>query len=141
MPPYYNLPYSSFPKDHPFLCDHFMQLCCTGSKSIPARYRTCTKNSPLREKSGFGKTDLTLAALSYELAISERQLFRRIKSITGLTPNKYIRAIKLQIVREAIESGRYRTIAEVSYAAGFDTPAYFGKLFKEHYGRDVNELL
>ncbi|XHR93840.1 helix-turn-helix domain-containing protein [Mucilaginibacter sp. UC70_90] len=95
-----------------------MQLCCTGSKSIPARYRTCTKNSPLREKSGFGKTDLTLAALSYELAISERQLFRRIKSITGLTPNKYIRAIKLQIAREAIENGRYRTIAEVSYAAG-----------------------
>ncbi|WP_426582429.1 ATP-binding protein [Mucilaginibacter sp. R-33] len=88
-----------------------------------------------------GKTDLTLAALSYELAISERQLFRRIKSITGLTPNKYIRAIKLQIAREAIESGKYRTIAEVSYAAGFDTPAYFGKLFKEHYGRDVNELL
>ncbi|HEY9197672.1 MAG TPA: ATP-binding protein, partial [Mucilaginibacter sp.] len=88
-----------------------------------------------------GKTDLTLAMLSYELAISERQLFRRIKSITGLTPNKYIRAIRLQIAREAIESGKYRTIAEVSYVAGFDTPAYFGKLFKEHYGRDVNELL
>ncbi|SEO41897.1 Helix-turn-helix domain-containing protein [Mucilaginibacter gossypiicola] len=88
-----------------------------------------------------GKTDLTLAVLSYELAISERQLFRRIKSITGLTPNKYIRAIRLQIAREAIESGKYRTIAEVSYTAGFDTPAYFSKLFKEHYGRDVNELL
>jgi CheY-like chemotaxis protein len=88
-----------------------------------------------------GKTDLTLAALSYELAISERQLFRRIKSITGLTPNKYIRAIRLQIAREAIESGKYRTIAEVSHTAGFDTPAYFSKLFKEHYGRDVNELL
>jgi signal transduction histidine kinase/DNA-binding response OmpR family regulator len=88
-----------------------------------------------------GKTDLTLASLSYEMAISERQLFRRIKSITGLTPNKYIRAIRLQIAREAIESGKYRTIAEVSYTAGFDTPAYFSKLFKEHYGRDVNELL
>jgi signal transduction histidine kinase/DNA-binding response OmpR family regulator len=88
-----------------------------------------------------GKSDLTLAGLSYELAISERQLFRRIKAITGLTPNKYIRAIRLQIAREAIESGKYRTIAEVSYAAGFDTPAYFSKLFKECYGRDVNELL
>lgn len=47
----------------------------------------------------------------------------------------------MQTAREAIESGRYRTIAEVSYAAGFDTPAYFGKLFKEHYGRDVNVAL
>ena len=88
-----------------------------------------------------GKTDLNLDILSLEMAISERQLFRRIKGITGLTPNKYIRTIRLQIAREAIESGRYRTIAEISYAAGFETPAYFSKLFKEHYGRDVNELL
>lgn len=88
-----------------------------------------------------GKTDLNLYMLSDAVAISERQLFRRIKAITGLTPNKYIRTIRLQIAREAIESGKYRTIAEVSYAAGFDTPAYFSKLFKEHYGRDVGELL
>ncbi len=88
-----------------------------------------------------GKKEINLATLSYELAVSERQLHRRIKSITGLTPNKYIRAIRLQVAREALESGRYRTVAEISYAAGFDTPAYFARLFKEHYGRDVNEML
>jgi YesN/AraC family two-component response regulator len=88
-----------------------------------------------------GRKDLNLAILSYDMAISERQLFRRIKSITGLTPNKYIRNIRLQIAREAIESGKYRTITEIAYAAGFETPAYFSKLFKEHYGRDVNDLL
>lgn len=88
-----------------------------------------------------GKTDFTLTELGYELNISERQLFRRIKTLTGLTPNKYIRAIRLQIAREAIESGKYRTLAEVSYIAGFDTPSYFSKLFKEQYGRDVNDLL
>ena len=88
-----------------------------------------------------GKTDLTLNLLSDDMALSERQLFRRIKHVTGLTPNRYIRDIRLQIAREAIESGRYRTISEISYLAGFDTPAYFSKLFKEHYGRDVNELL
>nr|WP_067057924.1 ATP-binding protein [Mucilaginibacter sp. L294] len=88
-----------------------------------------------------GKTNINLLMVSDEMAISERQLFRRIKSITGLTPNKYIRAIRLQVSREAIESGKYRTIAEISYMAGFETPAYFSKLFKEYYGRDVNGLL
>lgn len=92
-------------------------------------------------KKHIGKTDLNLMSISYEMAISERQLFRRIKSITGLTPNKYIRSIRLQIAREGIASGKYRTIAEISYLSGFETPAYFAKLFKEHYGRDVNELL
>ena len=88
-----------------------------------------------------GKTDLNMSVLSDEMALSERQLFRRVKNITGLNPNRYIRDIRLQIAREAIESGRYRTVSEISYLAGFDTPAYFSKLFKEHYGRDVNELL
>lgn len=88
-----------------------------------------------------GKVEFNLGMLSYDLSISERQLFRRIKNVTGLTPNKYIRAIRLQIAREAIESGKYRTLAEISYVAGFDTPAYFAKLFKEQYGRDVNDLL
>lgn len=88
-----------------------------------------------------GKIDLNMVILSNDMALSERQLFRRVKSITGLTPNRYIRDIRLQIAREAIESGRYRTVSEISYIAGFETPAYFSKLFKEHYGRDVNELL
>ena len=88
-----------------------------------------------------GKADLNLAEFSYAMAISERQLFRRIKALTGLTPNKYIRVIRLQIAREAIESGKYRTVSEISYAAGFETPAYFSKLFKEHYGVEVSELL
>jgi signal transduction histidine kinase/DNA-binding response OmpR family regulator len=88
-----------------------------------------------------GKINLNMTILSDDMALSERQLFRRVKNVTGLTPNMYIRNIRLQIAREAIESGRYRTISEISYIAGFETPAYFSKLFKEHYGRDVNELL
>lgn len=39
---------------------------------------------------GFG---LNLNMLSNALAISERQLFRRIKTIMGITPNQYIRVI------------------------------------------------
>lgn len=92
-------------------------------------------------RSSHNRGDLELASISFHMAISERQLYRTIKSITGLTPNKYIRSIRLQIAREAIESGRYRTVAEISHAAGFDTPAYFSKLFKESFGRDVIDLL
>ncbi|RVU01574.1 PAS domain S-box protein [Mucilaginibacter limnophilus] len=88
-----------------------------------------------------GKVEVTIGLLSYELAVSERQLYRRIKSITGITPNKYIRIIKLQIAHEAIKTGKYRTVNEISYAAGFETPAYFNKLFKEVYNLNVLELL
>ena len=88
--------------------------------------------------SGFG---LNLNMLSNELAISERQLFRRIKMIMGITPNQYIRVIRLQLAKEAIKSGKFRTVAEISYAVGFETPGYFSKIFKEIYAIDVKELL
>jgi len=88
-----------------------------------------------------GKVDLSIVLLSSELGLSERQLHRRIKNTTGITPNNYIRRIRLHMSMEAINSGKYRTVAEISYVAGFETPAYFRKLFKEFYGRDVAELL
>jgi PAS domain S-box-containing protein len=88
-----------------------------------------------------GKVDLGIVLLSSEMGLSERQLHRRIKNTTGVTPNNYIRRIRLQMSMEAINSGKYRTVAEISYVAGFETPAYFRKLFKEFYGRDVAELL
>ncbi len=84
---------------------------------------------------------LNINMLSNELAISERQLFRRIKSIMDVTPNQYIRIIRLQLAMEAIESGKFRTVAEISHASGFETPGYFSKVFKEIYNIDVKELI
>lgn len=88
-----------------------------------------------------GKISLNINMLSNEMAISERQLFRRIKTIMGVTPNQYIRVIRLQIAMEAIKSGKYRTVSEIAHVAGFETPSYFSKLFKEIYCVNVGELL
>jgi PAS domain S-box-containing protein len=88
-----------------------------------------------------GKTTISIGFLSHELSISERQLYRRVKSILGVTPNQYIRNIRLRIAKEAIETGKYRTVSEISYLAGFDTPAYFSRLFKDVYGTDVFDSL
>lgn len=88
-----------------------------------------------------GAIEITVALLSDELAMSERQLFRRIKTTVGLTPNRYIRIIKLQMAKEALKSGKFRTISEISFVAGFKTPTYFNKLFKDVYGSDIAELM
>lgn len=88
-----------------------------------------------------GKTEICISRLSFDLATSERQLYRRVKSITGVTPNKFIRIIRLQIAKEAIESGKYRTVSELAHISGFETTTYFSKLFKEIYNCDVSELL
>jgi len=88
-----------------------------------------------------GKADLNLDLISDGLALSQRQLFRRVHGILGITPNKLVRVIRLQLAWEAIGSGRYRTVKEISSIAGYNSRGHFNRLFYEVYGIHVAELL
>lgn len=88
-----------------------------------------------------GKADLNLELISDGLALSQRQLFRRVHSILGITPNKLVRVIRLQLAWEAIASGKYRTVKEISSIAGYNSRGHFNRLFYEVYGIHVAELL
>ena len=88
-----------------------------------------------------GKLDLNISLISAELAVSERQIFRQIDRILGITPNRFIRIIRLHLAWEAIATGKYRTIAEIAAIAGYGSSRHFKKLFYEIYGIDVAELL
>ena len=83
----------------------------------------------------------TFDQLETRLFISRSQLQRRIKKITGLTPNKYFREIKLQVARELLESGEVRTVNEVAHAIGFDTAKYFSKIYEDRFGQRPVEWL
>lgn len=74
-------------------------------------------------------------SLALVMQMSRSHLHRRIKSITGLPPNKYFREIKLQAAREILENGEVQTVGEVCYAVGFDTPKYFSKVFEDRFGK------
>lgn len=81
------------------------------------------------------KQPLTTPYLADQLALSERQLLRRIQAQTGLSVKAYIQEVKLQFARRMVESDSYLTIAEVAYASGFNTPAYFSKVFEKRFGK------
>jgi len=88
-----------------------------------------------------GKIDLNLEFISDQLAISERQLYRKVEGILGITPNKLVRIVRLQLAWEAIASGKYQTITEIANIAGYNSRAHFSRIFKEVYGIEVVELL
>jgi len=72
--------------------------------------------------------------LSSEFAISRTNFQKKIKSITGLTPNDYIKLIRLNKSAELLSTGSYR-VNEVCIIVGFNTPSYFSKCFFEHFGK------
>lgn len=85
--------------------------------------------------------DLNLYDLSYKMAVSERQLHRKIKSLLHLTPNKYIRILRLHKAKQFIDDFVYDTISQISYAVGYYDTHYFSKLFSQQYGMSPKELL
>lgn len=87
------------------------------------------------------KTEINLIGLAYQVAVSERQLHRNIKKFLGLTPNNYIRILKLHKAKQHLEQYTFRTIAEVSYAVGFNDAHYFSKIFFNQYGKKPREII
>lgn len=77
---------------------------------------------------------LSLFGLAFEVSVSERQLHRNIKKFLKITPNKYVRILKLHKAKKLLEAYAYKTIAEVAYAVGFNDAHYFSKQFLNQYG-------
>ena len=86
-------------------------------------------------KAELSNSNFTIDTLALSLHASRSKVHRRIKLITGLTPNNYLKEIKLQTAREILERGDAYTVAEVCYKVGFDTPKYFSKIFEQRFGR------
>jgi AraC-like DNA-binding protein len=78
----------------------------------------------------FSVTDLAQAAF-----LSERQLQRRLREITGLGPQQYITELRMQKARELLDRGAYRTVAEVAYHSGFGNAKSFSRTYRERFGR------
>jgi DNA-binding response OmpR family regulator len=66
---------------------------------------------------------------------SERQLYRRLKKLTGFSPHQFVQEIRLQAAREWLEIQKYSTVKEVCYAVGFQDVVYFSRLFLQRFGR------
>jgi signal transduction histidine kinase/ligand-binding sensor domain-containing protein/DNA-binding response OmpR family regulator len=59
--------------------------------------------------------------------------FKKIKGLTGYSPNEYIRLVRVKKASELLNTGDY-TIAEVAYKVGMNDPFYFSKCFKAQFG-------
>src|SRR5574344_281840 len=56
------------------------------------------------------------------MSISRSSLHKKIKAISGMTPNDYIQLIRLKKAAELLSTGEYQ-ISEISYLVGFNTPS------------------
>lgn len=82
--------------------------------------------------------DFSVDMLAKDAAISRTGLFTKLKAIAGMTPNEYIRQIRLQKAAELLASHTLQ-ISEVCWQVGFSSRSHFAKSFQLKYGMTPTE--
>ena len=59
--------------------------------------------------------------------------FKKIKYLTGYSPNEFIRVRRMKKAAELLKTYKYN-VSEVSYMVGINDPFYFSKCFKAQFG-------
>lgn len=77
-------------------------------------------------------TDFTIDSLCREMAMSRTLFYNRLKSLTGKSPQEFIRLIRLQKSAELLKNGK--NVTETAMDCGFVNSKYFSSLFKQHFG-------
>lgn len=96
------------------------------------------KLNKLIEENISGDVDVNLIASN--LAVSTSTLYRKMKALTGISTNEYIRKYKMQYAEHLLLEGKY-SISEISFMVGMNSVAYFRRCFKAEYGEIPSEYL
>lgn len=83
--------------------------------------------------------NLNIELLADKFAISRTQLNRKIKAITGQTPNNLIKTIRLKKAYVLIKQEGMR-VSEAAYLTGFNDPNYFTICFKKEFGENPSKV-
>ncbi len=83
--------------------------------------------------------NIGVEAISKHFAMSRMQLYRKLKAITDKPVADYIRTIRLEKALHLLKE-KQLNIAEISYEAGFSSPAHFSRAFKKAYGKSPSKL-
>ncbi len=79
------------------------------------------------------ESEYSIDDLAHQIAMSRMQLYRKLKALTGETPNTLIRNIRLKRAAQLLDTRQFN-ISEVAYKVGFTDLKYFRERFKERFG-------
>lgn len=123
------------------LYDAMMQLVIMHLEA--ARVRRTPEVQWLQEEleNRYPDPELDLGSLLQQIGYSADHLRRVFKTETGLTPNEYLRTLRINQAKRLIAAGSGMQIKEIAAAVGFYDPHYFNRVFKSETGLTPGEYL
>lgn len=78
-------------------------------------------------------SELNVNALCDWANTTNKQMYRKVKQLTGMTPVEYIKNIRMKKAAMLLKQRKF-TVAEVMYMVGFSNHSYFSKCFQAQFG-------
>lgn len=85
-------------------------------------------------------TDYNVNQFAAEVGMSTPIFYKKVKALTGLTVNNFIKSIKLKRAVQLLQQKTYN-VSEVAYMVGFTDPKYFSKEFNKQYGTTPSKFI
>lgn len=79
-------------------------------------------------------SDLNVNSLSELSGISGKQIYRKLKQLTGMSAVEYIKSVRMKKAAMLFKQKKF-SVAEVMYMVGYSNPSYFSKCFQATFGK------
>lgn len=83
---------------------------------------------------------LNVTLLADKMCMSNSTLYRKLMSLLGVSPNEYIRRLRLKHATELLNK-RELSIEEIAFRTGFGSYNTFSKVFKKEFGLSPTEYI
>ena len=86
-------------------------------------------------------SNLSVEDIAAAVNVSRTLFFSRIKSLTGTTPNEFLRSTRLRVAADLLSKPNDLRVTEICYMVGFTSTSYFAKCFHAQFGMLPTEFM
>jgi DNA-binding response OmpR family regulator len=110
-----------------------------GMVSVQSQDSVASNDEELMERvislidSNMQSEEFNVTKLCSLLCMDQKQLYRKLKQLTGETPVSFIRKQRMKRAAALLKQERF-TVSEVMYQVGFSSASYFSKSFIKEFG-------
>ncbi len=92
-------------------------------------------------ESNIADTNLSVRVVAESAGMSERQLYRKVAALMGMTPNEFITEVKLQYARRLLLAGKVVKLSQLAHELGYAKDSHFSNLFFRRFGKRPGDYI
>lgn len=85
-----------------------------------------------------GSAQFSVDSICEHFALSNSTLFRKVKTVTGMNPNAFIREVRLQKAKALIKEQKPASAKQLTYSIGLKNTTRFLKQYEERFGEKLS---